>query len=141
MNTPTMAMYASSDSNKRINVLDMKVYGSVYLNRYMKVHIINSMLEKAEMGFERFSSMVWCGYSYLGLESPKVSVCFVKRGKLARAGYGEMIFPLTGNDMKNCRKKLRMNIKRLKLKSSIIIKSIRTGHQRDNKIIRKRKFS
>lgn len=86
VNTPTMAMYASSDSNKRINVLDMKVYGSVYLNRYMKVHIINSMLEKAEMGFERFSSMVWCGYSYLGLESPKVSVCFVKRGKLARAG-------------------------------------------------------
>lgn len=112
VNTPTMAMYASSDSNKRINVLDMKVYGSVYLNRYMKVHIINSMLEKAEMGFERFSSMVWCGYSYLGLESPKVSVCFVKRGKLARAGYGEMIFPLTGNDMKKLQEKIEDEYKK-----------------------------
>lgn len=106
VNTPTMAMYASLDSNKRINVLDMKVYGSVYLNLYMKQHIIDSMLEKTRQGYERFSSMVWCGYSYLGLESPKVSVCFVKRGKLARSGYGEMIFPMTGNEMESLQERI-----------------------------------
>lgn len=94
-NIPTMAIFASTDGNLRVNVLDVDVCDSVYFDLDMKALILERIQKKAAKT-QRFSVPVWSGFGALSLEETRDSIEFVKRGKLSRAGYGEMIFPLTG---------------------------------------------
>lgn len=107
-NVPSMAMVSTLDGDTRVNVLDIEICDSVFLNNAMKNLIIGRMVSTFENeGFQRFSSMTWSGYSYLSLDNPRLSVKFVKRGKLARTGYGEFLVPLTGEQMKEIRSEIR----------------------------------
>lgn len=90
-----MAIFASTDGNLRVNVLDVDVCDSVYFDLDMKALILERIQKKAAKT-QRFSVPVWSGFGALSLEETRDSIEFVKRGKLSRAGYGEMIFPLTG---------------------------------------------
>ena len=98
-NIPTMAVFASTDGNLRVNVLDVDVCDSVYFDLDMKALVLERIQKKAEKT-QRFSVPVWSGFGALSLEETRDSIEFVKRGKLSKAGYGEMIFPLTGNELK-----------------------------------------
>ena len=98
-NIPAMAVFASTDGNLRVNVLDVDVCDSVYFDLDMKALVLERIKKKAEKT-QRFSVPVWSGFGALSLEETRDSIEFVKRGKLSKAGYGEMIFPLTGNELK-----------------------------------------
>lgn len=98
-NIPTMAVFVSTDGNLRVNVLDVDVCDSVYFDLDMKALVLERIQKKAEKT-QRFSVPVWSGFGALSLEETRDSIEFVKRGKLSKAGYGEMIFPLTGNELK-----------------------------------------
>lgn len=108
-NIPTMAIFASTDGNLRVNVLDVDVCDSVYFDLDMKALILERIQKKA-VKTQRFSVPVWSGFGALSLEETRDSIEFVKRGKLSRAGYGEMIFPLTGEEfgkeLENYKKKV-----------------------------------
>lgn len=97
-NIPTMAIFASDHGDLRINVLDVDICDSVYYDLEMKKLTIKRIEEKAKR-IRRFSVPVWSGYSLLSLSEPRDSVMFIKRGKLSKVGYGEMIFPLTGEEL------------------------------------------
>lgn len=94
-NIPTMAVFASTDGNLRVNVLDVDVCDSVYFDLDMKALVLERIQKKAAKT-QRFSVPVWSGFGALSLEETRDSIEFVKRGKLSKAGYGEMLFPLTG---------------------------------------------
>lgn len=92
-NIPTMALFSSADGNFRINLLDVEVCDSVYYSSEMKSLLIDKML-KTKLA-ERFTVPVISGFSILSLRERRESILFVKRGKLSKVGYGELIFPLT----------------------------------------------
>lgn len=96
-NIPTMAVFASDDGNTRINLLDVEICDSVYYDLNMKKFLLERIREKSNK-FKRFSVPVWSGYEFLSLQKTRKSVMFVKRGKIPKIGYGEMIFPLTGTE-------------------------------------------
>ena len=97
-NISTIALYASEDGNTRINVLSAEIGDSIFFDCNMKKLIIERMKEFYPR-FQRFSIPVWTGYEKLYLEEPRKSIKFVKRGKFSKAGYGEMIFPLSGEEL------------------------------------------
>lgn len=99
-NVPTMALYASNDGNTRINVLDMEICDSVFLNFSMKKLTLDRIQEYGKV-YERYSIPTWTGYQNLCLEEPRKSVKFVKRGKLSRIGYRTMFFPLSEIEMRD----------------------------------------
>ena len=99
-NIPTMAIFSSDDGNIRLNVLDVDVCDSVYFDLDMKALVLERIQKKA-VKTQRFSVPVWSGFGALSLEETRDSVEFVKRGKLSKAGYGEMIFPLTGQEFED----------------------------------------
>ena len=92
-NIPTMALFSSANGNFRINLLDVEVCDSVYYSSEMKSLLIDKML-KTKLA-ERFTVPVISGFSILSLRERRESILFVKRGKLSKVGYGELIFPLT----------------------------------------------
>lgn len=101
-NIPTMAIFGWTDSDSkdyRINILDVDICDSVYYDLEMKKLVLDRIQEKSEK-FQRCSSLVWTGFSGLSLEESRDSVEFVKRGKLSKAGYGKLIFPLTSKELK-----------------------------------------
>ena len=101
-NIPTMAIFGWTDDESkdyRINILDVDICDSVYFNLEMKELVLERIQEKAEK-VQRCSSLVWTGFSGLSLEESRDSIEFVKRGKLSKAGYGKMIFPLTSEELK-----------------------------------------
>lgn len=100
---PSMALCTTLDGNTRLNFLDAEVCSSIYLSATMKNLVINRVIEQSrvdseENGYQRFSTCVWSGYQNLSLQKSKYSVKFVKRGKLSKIGFDEMIFPLTGEE-------------------------------------------
>lgn len=100
-NIPTLALLSSEDEKIRINILDHEVCDSVYCDAITKKLTLKRMLEQYnEFGYERFSTISWTGYGALKLDNKYLSVQFVKRGKLARLGYGEMLIPLAGRELK-----------------------------------------
>ncbi|GAB6128104.1 hypothetical protein JCM17204_06950 [Blautia stercoris] len=101
-NIPTMAIFGWTDDESkdyRINILDVDICDSVYFDLEMKELVLERIQEKAEK-VQRCSSLVWTGFSGLSLEESRDSIEFVKRGKLSKAGYGKMIFPLTSEELK-----------------------------------------
>ena len=102
-NIPTMGVFAwteeSTSKDYRINILDVDICDSVYFNFEMKKLVLNRIQEKSGK-VQRCSSLVWTGFSGLSLEESRESIEFVKRGKLSKAGYGEMIFPLTSQELR-----------------------------------------
>ena len=99
-NIPSMAIFASKDGNRRVNVLDVDTCDTVYFDLSLKALVLERMQKKSER-VQRFSVPVWSGFGALSLEEARESVEFVKRGKLFNAGYGKMIFPLTGQELKD----------------------------------------
>lgn len=85
-NIPTMAVFASTDGNLRVNVLDVDVCDSVYFDLDMKALVLERIQKKAAKT-QRFSVPVWSGFGALSLEETRDSIEFVKRGKLSKAGY------------------------------------------------------
>ena len=120
-NIPTMALYASADGDFRINLLDVEVCDSVYYSLEMKKLIIDRLLTESEIA-NRFTVPVVSGFSVLSLREARESILFVKRGKLSPIGYREMIFPLTGEQLKNELELDRDNYKGLKDKIEAISK-------------------
>lgn len=100
-NIPTMALFSSEDGKIRINVLDHEICDSVYCDATTKKLMLERMVDIYEQsGCQRFSTMTWTGYSMLKLNNVDLPLRFVKRGKLARIGYGEMLLPLDGARLK-----------------------------------------
>lgn len=98
-NIPTMAVFSSFDETIRVNVLDMDVCGSVYLDIIMRKLTMERMVERYRNGEgNRVATRVWSGYRYLALDKIPESILFVKRGKMAVTGSGEMIFPLLASE-------------------------------------------
>lgn len=115
-NIPTIALFASADGNRRINLLDVEINDSVYYDRNMKKLTIERILESSNK-IKRFSTTVWSGYELLCIQEPRQSIQFVKRGKISKMSYGEMIFPLTGLQLRELLNKtyndLELQIKKI----------------------------
>lgn len=126
-NVPTMAMYASDDGNTRINVLDIEICDSVFFSLRMKKLLWNRIQEYSKY-YERFCIPVLSGYQYLCLSEPRMSIKFVKRGKLSSIGYGVMIFPLAGKQMTEfveyCQNSLKELEKEIQTLYNIIFQNI-----------------
>lgn len=104
-NIPTMAIFAlekkkSEKKEFRINILDVEICDSVYFDLQMKNLVLERIQDKSEK-IQRCSSIVWTGFSGLSLEEIRDSIEFVKRGRLSKAGYEKMIFPLTSKELKD----------------------------------------
>lgn len=99
-NIPTIALFASDDGNRRINLLDVEINDSVYFDRNMKKLTIQRIMESSDK-IKRFSTTVWSGYELLCIQDQRQSIQFIKRGKFSKMSYGEMIFPLTGSQLKD----------------------------------------
>lgn len=106
-NIPTMAIFTwkinKNDKEKeeefRLNILDVDICDSVYFDMGMKDLVLERIKEDDEK-VQRCSVPVWSGFSELSLEESRDSIAFVKRGKLSKAGYERMIFPLTREDLR-----------------------------------------
>lgn len=90
----------NDEKEVRLNLLDVDIFDSVYFDQGMKKLTIDRILEKKEK-VRRFSVPVWSGYEHLGLTEMRKSILFIKRGKLPKISYKEMIFPLTGNEIED----------------------------------------
>ena len=111
-NIPTIAIFASENGNRRENVLGVDICDTVYFDLNMKALVLERIEKKAEK-MQRFSVPVWSGFGALSLEETRDSVEFVNRGKLSKAGYGEMIFPLTGQELRDENEKGDENRKKI----------------------------
>ncbi len=99
-NVPTIALFSSEDENTRVNVLGLETCDSIYFDMNIKKMIISRMLDMYKKnGIFRFSTTVWSGYRFLGLEQNRNSILSVNRGKMSDIGRIEMIFPLTGQEL------------------------------------------
>lgn len=97
-NIPTMAAFASEDGDLRINLLDVDICGSVYLDVEMRRMLLDRIREKSKQ-VSRFTVPVVSGFSILGLRERRESTMLVKRGRLSKTSYNEMYFPLTGDEL------------------------------------------
>lgn len=101
-NVPTMALFSSEDGNIRVNVLDREVCRSVYYDEEMRVLTIEKMRNQyMRSNICRFSTAVWSGYGYLGIEKLRASIQPVKRGKISDIGSCSLIVPLSGEQLEN----------------------------------------
>ena len=99
-NIPSIALFASLDGNIRLNILGIKVTGSIYADTNMKILTLKRMEEVYRKdNIERFSLPVWSGYHHLALGTIPPSVKHIKRGKFADCWNDRMIFPLTGKEL------------------------------------------
>ena len=99
-NIPTIAIFTSDGGDLRVNVLGVEICDSVYFDLDMRALVLERIQKKSEKT-QRFSVPVWSGFGALSLEETRDSVEFVKRGRLSKTGYAEMIFPLTGQQLKD----------------------------------------
>ncbi len=99
-NVPTMAIFSSENGDQRLNILDPEICDTVYFDRNMKYLVFERMIEKYEQKHvSRFSTTVWSGYRYLGLEKNRNSVLHIKRGRMSEIGCCQMIFPINGKNL------------------------------------------
>ena len=99
-NIPTMAVFSLNSGKVRINLLDVDICDSVYYDLETKQAIVERIIEKTKQA-NRFTVPVISGFSMLSLKERRESIMFIKRGRLSKIGYGELIFPLTGQQLKD----------------------------------------
>lgn len=124
-NVPSMALFSSTDGNTRVNILDREICHSVYYDNGMRALTIEKIRDKyARNCISRFSTTVWSGYGYLGVEKPRVSIQPVKRGKISDIGSSSLIVPLSGEQLEKLYQDTEKQLESLKEETSRIYTSI-----------------
>lgn len=108
-NIPTMAIFASEDGNKRMNLLDVDINDCVYYDINMKGLVIERIVASCKSA-KRFSVPAWSGYQYLCLQEMRKSVLFINRGKISKMSYKEMVFPFTGQQIEQIMKEIYVQL-------------------------------
>lgn len=124
-NVPTMALFSSPDGNTRVNILDTQICDSLYVDwnqRALVIERIREIYEKRHV--LRFSTPIWSGYRYLEVSKPVSGVQFVKRGKVSSIGRGDMIVPLTGEEICKLYKMTEDRVAILKSKTEKIYENV-----------------
>lgn len=104
---PTIALFMSKDGNTRVNIIHSKIFPSIFMNDNTKRLILQRIWEESERyGIQRFSIPAWQGLEYLSCRKLPYSHFFVKRGYLSEESYSKVIFPFSGEEMREIRNQI-----------------------------------
>lgn len=107
-NIPTVGLFCNEQGNIRLNVLAMRIYPSIYLDKNFKCLILERMIEIAwKDDIRRFSAIAWQGREYISCDKLPFSIYFAKRGYLLDFSYHKCIVPLDGELLKKWRSALK----------------------------------
>ena len=97
-NIPTSGIWSTSDGNKRMNVLSDVMTDSVFYDCNMKYLLLERIAEKhSQNSGKRYVTLTWKGFEGIRIDEIPTSVCYIKRGYLAKRQKSNMLLPLIGH--------------------------------------------
>lgn len=101
-NIPTSGIWSMPDGNIRMNVLSDIMTTSVFYDWNMKYLLLERMGERySQNSGKRYVTLTWKGFEGIRIQEPPTSVCYVKRGYLAKSQKTHMLLPLIGSQIEN----------------------------------------
>lgn len=99
-NIPTSGIWSTSDGNKRMNVLSDIMTTSVFYDWNMKCLLLERIGERySQNSGKRYVTLTWKGFEGIRIKETPTSVCYVKRGYLAKSQKTHMLLPLIGSQI------------------------------------------
>lgn len=106
-NIPTQAILMDESGDTRLNILGYEIPREIYVNRNAKTLIWKRALEIYEdRGIERFATFPFLDLKYLAVKNLPEGVYKVSRGYMSAMFKNSMLFPLTGGELVEMKKRI-----------------------------------